>query len=106
MGCRRYIPPPITLPHRLHRHTALERMAAAAAGSSASEWRNLTMDNIMTAAGLARTGAPRAMDGKVALITGSTSGIGLGIANVLASAGAMIVLNGIADAADAEQLCQ
>jgi len=64
------------------------------------------MDNIMAAAGLARTGAPRAMDGKVALITGSTSGIGLGIANVLASAGAMIVLNGIADAADAEQLCQ
>ena len=55
------------------------------------------MDNIMTAAGLARTGAPRAMDGKVALITGSTSGIGLGIANALAAAGAMIVLNGFGD---------
>lgn len=37
------------------------------------------------------------LDGKTALITGSTSGIGLGIASVLASAGAQIVLNGFGD---------
>jgi len=37
------------------------------------------------------------LKGKTALITGSTSGIGLGIAKVLASRGANIVLNGFGD---------
>ena len=36
----------------------------------------------------------RALDGKVALVTGSTSGIGLGIARALAGAGADVVVNG------------
>jgi 3-hydroxybutyrate dehydrogenase len=36
--------------------------------------------------------------GKTALITGSTSGIGLGIATRLAPEGANIVLNGLGDA--------
>jgi 3-hydroxybutyrate dehydrogenase len=39
---------------------------------------------------------PRPLSGKFALITGSTSGIGLGIARALASAGSHIVLNGFA----------
>lgn len=34
------------------------------------------------------------LHGKTALVTGSTSGIGLGIAKVLAQAGAQLVLNG------------
>ncbi|AIR90800.1 3-hydroxybutyrate dehydrogenase [Pseudomonas cremoricolorata] len=41
------------------------------------------------------------LTGKTALITGSTSGIGLGIAQVLAEAGADILLNGFGDPAPA-----
>lgn len=37
------------------------------------------------------------LTGKTALVTGSTSGIGLGIAQVLAAAGANILLNGFGD---------
>ena len=38
--------------------------------------------------------ATRALAGRVSLITGSTSGIGLGIARALAAAGSAVVLNG------------
>ena len=40
---------------------------------------------------------------KVAVITGSTSGIGFGVAQGLAKAGANIVLNGLGDAAEIEK---
>jgi 3-hydroxybutyrate dehydrogenase len=42
--------------------------------------------------------------GKTALVTGSTSGIGLGIATALAHQGANIVLNGFGEAAEIEKL--
>ncbi len=42
---------------------------------------------------------------KTAIITGSTSGIGLGIAEGLAATGANIILNGFGDAAAIETLC-
>jgi 3-hydroxybutyrate dehydrogenase len=41
--------------------------------------------------------------GKTAIVTGSTSGIGLDIAQAFAGAGANIVLNGFGDAAAIEQ---
>ncbi len=37
------------------------------------------------------------LKGKVAIVTGSTSGIGLGIARVLAQAGCNVMLNGLGD---------
>jgi 3-hydroxybutyrate dehydrogenase len=41
---------------------------------------------------------------KIAIITGSTSGIGLGIAETLAAAGATVMLNGFGDAAQIEEI--
>jgi 3-hydroxybutyrate dehydrogenase len=43
------------------------------------------------------------LNGKAAVVTGSTSGIGLAIARALAGAGANVVLNGFGDAAEIEK---
>src|SRR6185369_15286331 len=45
------------------------------------------------------------LEGRVAIVTGSTSGIGLGIARAFASAGADVVINGIADQRVIDELC-
>jgi len=43
------------------------------------------------------------LEGKVALVTGSTSGIGLAIAKALAAEGAKLMINGFGDPADIER---
>ena len=46
------------------------------------------------------------LQGKVALVTGSTSGIGLAIAKALAAEGAKLMINGFGDAAEIERECE
>ena len=45
------------------------------------------------------------LEGKVALVTGSTSGIGLAIAKALAAEGAKLMINGFGDAAEIDREC-
>ncbi|MGE0223335.1 MAG: 3-hydroxybutyrate dehydrogenase [Acetobacteraceae bacterium] len=47
----------------------------------------------------------RAFEGRVAVVTGSTSGIGLGIARALAAGGATVILNGLGDPTRMDALC-
>ena len=48
--------------------------------------------------------AARPLEGRVALVTGSTSGIGLGVAAALAGQGAQLMLNGFGDPAEIEAI--
>jgi 3-hydroxybutyrate dehydrogenase len=48
--------------------------------------------------------ALRPLEGRAGIVTGSTSGIGLGIARAFAEAGAAVMLNGLSDKTEAERL--
>src|SRR5438132_7574488 len=67
------------------------------------EQENALMDMPTSAAALRDEAKPLA--GRVAIVTGSTSGIGLGIARAFAAAGADVVINGIADQRVIDELC-
>jgi len=45
------------------------------------------------------------LQGKVALVTGSTSGIGLAVARTLAAHGAKVMINGFGDRSEIERIC-
>src|SRR5438552_14868761 len=47
---------------------------------------------------------PRRLSGKSAIVTGSTSGIGLGIASALAAEGCNVMLNGFGDKTEIERI--
>ncbi|MCB4825171.1 3-hydroxybutyrate dehydrogenase [Roseicella aerolata] len=65
------------------------------------------MTSIMTPAGLSECAGPaREHEGRVAIVTGSTSGIGLGIAEALAACGAAVVLNGFGPEVEIEATCR
>jgi 3-hydroxybutyrate dehydrogenase len=53
-----------------------------------------------------RADLARPLAGKVAIVTGSTSGIGLGIARAFAHAGADVVINGFGDPKAIEAVCK
>ena len=52
---------------------------------------------------LERATGRRPLEGRSAIVTGSTSGIGLGIAEALARAGAAVMLNGFGDPMQIEE---
>jgi 3-hydroxybutyrate dehydrogenase len=56
----------------------------------------------MTARKDAMAAMDRNLEGRTAVVTGSTSGIGLGVAEALAAQGATVVLNGLGDARQIE----
>jgi 3-hydroxybutyrate dehydrogenase len=64
------------------------------------------MVHILQSAGLDRAGTVRPLDGRVAIVTGATSGIGYAVADTLAEQGALIVINGLGEAGEVERLCR
>jgi 3-hydroxybutyrate dehydrogenase len=63
------------------------------------------METMMQPQMMDRADLARPLSGKVAIVTGSTSGIGLGIARALTQAGADVVINGLGETREIEFVC-
>jgi 3-hydroxybutyrate dehydrogenase len=89
MKCRLAL---VSIANGYFRSRAPERTVAASTRHPRARQKSGSPDMNIQVAPI--TSASPSLDGKVALVTGSTSGIGLGIARALAAAGAAVVLNG------------
>ena len=81
------------------RHGVDARNAFHGAARDPHPWRNQQERATWTCRPSSKSDLARPLDGRVAVVTGSTSGIGLGIARALTQAGADVVINGLGDPA-------
>src|SRR5512144_341762 len=92
-------------PHGSVGRTAAARLTAQAVPGPRCKVRRLRTDYAFGFRVHASISQESAMlQGKTALVTGSTSGIGLGIARAFAAAGANVVLNGLGDEHEIEKI--
>jgi len=80
----------------------LRRLFSYGGGSAIAAGVGASIAHVMCAH--AKTEPDRSLAGRTAIVTGSTSGIGLAIAESLAEAGCSIVLNGFGDAQEISRL--
>jgi len=96
-----WTPCPTTAPSspcwRLPASPIVRRIGIFSASPSSKRWRSLWSSARSTPPALCEE-TTMSLHGKTALVTGSTSGIGLGIALSLAQSGANLILNGFGDA--------
>jgi 3-hydroxybutyrate dehydrogenase len=96
---------------RIRAELALARPSAGDASCPDLQGEESAVTTIIAPAGLSgRVSEPgaatRELEGRVAIVTGSTSGIGLGIAEALAARGAAVVLNGFGPAEEIGAECR
>jgi 3-hydroxybutyrate dehydrogenase len=80
----------------MHRRHFSRRAAARILAANSKE-------RLMDVQVIERADNSKPLSGRVAIVTGSTSGIGLGIARALAAAGADIVLNGLGEQSEIDE---